>query len=74
MHKHILTNTDKHTHTHTHTHLHKVLPSISYSCPLVISSYHRSYQHNFNNLLNYKRKFLAIKKYVSKLNLQERKQ
>ena len=40
------TYTDIHTHiltyTHTHTLTHKVLPTVYYSCHLVISSYRKS--------------------------------
>ena len=58
------THTHIHTHTHTHTHWIMVFPAIYYSCSLMISSYHKSFQQYFDNLLNYKNlvKFAAVKK------------
>ena len=52
------------TYIHTPTHLHTILPTIYYSCLLVISSYCKSYKQYFDNLLNYTKleKFNAIKK------------
>ena len=51
-----------------HTYSHR------YSCRLVISSYHKSFQQYFDKLLNYKNleKFIAIKRknILSKLHLQ----
>ena len=43
------------TYTHTQTNIYKFLPTVYYSCHLVISSYHKSYQQNFDILLNYKK-------------------
>ena len=47
---HILTYTLAHTHTYTY----KMLPAVKYSCHLVISKCHKSYQQYFDILLNYK--------------------
>ena len=44
-----------HKHTHTPTQLHTLLPTVYYSCHLVISSYHKSYQQYFDILLDYKK-------------------
>ena len=62
MHIHILTN------THTPTHLHKLLPTVYYSCHLVVSSYHKSYKQYFDILLDYKKveTYCYKKKKISK--------
>ena len=47
------------THTqmriHLYIYMHKVLPTVYYSCHLVISNYHQSFQHSFQILLNCKK-------------------
>ena len=62
------------TRIHIHTHLHKVLPTIYYSCCLVISIYRKSYQQYFDILLNYKKLeidcYIKNKEQISKLYLQ----
>ena len=50
---HIYIYTHSHTHTHTHTYIHTILPTVYYSCHLVVSSYHKSYLQYFDILLNY---------------------
>ena len=66
MHTHILTYTQ--THTHTPTHLHKVLPTIYYSCRLMIISDHKSCQQYFDIFLNCKKltNFIAVKRKENK--------
>ena len=44
---HIYTHTHIDTHTNPPTHLHKVLPTIYFSCHLVISNYYKSYQYKY---------------------------
>ena len=48
------TYTHTHIHTHPHTYTHRTLPTKYYSCHSVISRYHKSHQHYFLILLNYK--------------------
>ena len=51
---HIYIHTGWHTHTHTLIHM-TFLPTVYYSCHLVVFSYYKSYQQYFHILLNYKK-------------------
>ena len=52
---HIHTNMLPYTHPHTHSYTLTVLPAVYYSCHLMVSSYHKSYQQYLDILLNYKK-------------------
>ena len=65
----VYNNVHLYTHLHTHiltqihipTHLQKVSPTIYYSCRFVISTFHKSYQKYFDNLLNHKKPIYSKK-------------
>ena len=54
---HIYTHMHTHrlTYTYLHTYTYEVLPTVYYSCHLVVFNYHKSYQQYFHILLNYKK-------------------
>ena len=68
---HIYTHTHIDTHTNPPTHLHKVLPTIYFSCHLVISNYYKSYQYKYIYVYVYIYIYIYMKNSIPKSALRK---